>query len=375
MLDSETHLKVWQPPAPFVGTSTSRSTFEALRHEEGARPAAISTLSRKNPDWVGHKERAGIVDKRDWQSSHRADFRHFPGDNRAKRTEFVSASLKPPAEAEAMQLFDWLSTEQRAMYKPPPADFKRTGLAHSERAGARAEKAALLAASNSAPALQRKERPTSTYLEAFKDHRQPPLPLHHPEKQPTKFVPRFTGTSSYRDNFQGVFQPRQGLSAASDFIRARNAKIITHKPRDPPTSEHRAAFINWPAELMRLPQGELYDLGLQVVGPNLPGAQFMVMIPAATPAPAEKSIDLTTVVGGQKNAEIVVVARPRRGSGGAAKVLGQCSLGGISAASEGEPRVTVTFKLVRDEALKVTAFYHQGKKTRAITLKGALRKA
>ena len=118
--DSETHLKVWQPPAPFVGTSTSRSTFEALRHEEGARPAAISTLSRKNPDWVGHKERAGIVDKRDWQSSHRADFRHFPGDNRAKRTEFVSASLKPPAEAEAMQLFDWLSTEQRAMYKPPP---------------------------------------------------------------------------------------------------------------------------------------------------------------------------------------------------------------------------------------------------------------
>ena len=29
----ETHLKVWQPPAPFVGTSTSRSTFEALRHE------------------------------------------------------------------------------------------------------------------------------------------------------------------------------------------------------------------------------------------------------------------------------------------------------------------------------------------------------
>ena len=114
-------LKVWQPPAPFVGTSTSRSTFEALRHEEGARPAAISTLSRKNPDWVGHKERAGIVDKRDWQSSHRADFRHFPGDNRAKRTEFVSASLKPPAEAEAMQLFDWLSTEQRAMYKPPPA--------------------------------------------------------------------------------------------------------------------------------------------------------------------------------------------------------------------------------------------------------------
>ena len=99
----ETHLKVWQPPAPFVGTSTSRSTFEALRHEEGARPAAISTLSRKNPDWVGHKERAGIVDKRDWQSSHRADFRHFPGDNRAKRTEFVSASLKPPAEAEAEQ--------------------------------------------------------------------------------------------------------------------------------------------------------------------------------------------------------------------------------------------------------------------------------
>ena len=90
----ETHLKVWQPPAPFVGTSTSRSTFEALRHEEGARPAAISTLSRKNPDWVGHKERAGIVDKRDWQSSHRADFRHFPGDNRAKRSEFFSASLK-----------------------------------------------------------------------------------------------------------------------------------------------------------------------------------------------------------------------------------------------------------------------------------------
>ena len=125
---------------------------------------------------------AGIVDKRDWQSSHRADFRHFPGDNRAKRTEFVSASLKPPAEAEAMQLFDWLSTEQRAMYKPPPADFKRTGLAHSERAGARAETAALLAASNSAPALQRKERPTSTYLEAFKDHRQPPLPLHHPRE-------------------------------------------------------------------------------------------------------------------------------------------------------------------------------------------------
>ena len=81
---------------------------------------------------------------------------------------------------------------------------------------------------------------------------------------------------------------------------------------------------------MRLPQGELYDLGLQVVGPNLPGAQFMVMIPAATPAPAEKSIDLTTVVGGQKNAEIVVVARPRRGARGegARPVLARWDLGG-----------------------------------------------
>ena len=318
---------------------------------------------------MGHKERAGIVDKRDWQSSHRADFRHFPGDNRAKRTEFVSASLKPPAEAEAMQLFDWLSTEQRAMYKPPPADFKRTGLAIGG-AGARAEKPRL-AASNSAPALQRKERSTSTYLEAFKDHRQPPLPLHHPEKQPTKFVPRFTGTSSYRDNFQGVFQPRQGLSAASDFVRARNAKIITHKPRDPPTSEHRAAFVNWPAELMRLPQGELYDLGLQVVGPNLPGAQFVVMIPAATPAPAEKSIDLTTVVGGQKNAEIVVVARPR-----ARAARRRCSASARSVGSRRRARASrahVTFKLVRDEALKVTAFTTRARR-RAIA-QGRARKA
>ena len=156
-------------------------------------------------------------------------------------------------------------------------------------ARARAEKAALLAASNSAPALQRR----AADLDLPRGVQGPP-PAAAPAAPPREAADQVRAALH-----RHLVVPRQlpgRLPAAPGPERGLRFHPCSqrqnhHAQASRPSSPNTRAYVNWPAELMRLPQGELYDLGLQVVGPNL-GAQFVVMIPAATPAPPRsRSVD------------------------------------------------------------------------------------
>ena len=129
---------------------------------------------------------------------------------------------------------------------------------------------------------------------------------------------------------------------------------------------HNADFIDHP------PREELrLDLGVQIS--NRPykyggtGGRFQLMIPAGSSAPATTEMAFTTVVDAQQLAQIVVVARQKGEEGGAE--LGHFELDHIKAADVGVPRVKVTFMLLNEQLLKVSATYEQGHRTRNLILK------
>ena len=95
---------------------------------------------------------------------------------------------------------------------------------------------------------------------------------------------------------------------------------------------------------------------------------FHVMIAAGSAAPAQARQRFTTVVDGQRAAQIVVVAR-----GGSAEhgvELCHFELPSISPESgAGVPRVAVSFKLVKEQLLKVSVTYEQGHQTRQLVIR------
>ena len=74
---------------------------------------------------------------------------------------------------------------------------------------------------------------------------------------------------------------------------------------------------------------------------------------------------------GQQLAQIVIVARKpgdEQRLGYEGSELGFFDMRGIKAAAVGVPRVSVTFRLIKENLLKVTATYEQGHRTRQLVV-------
>ena len=132
------------------------------------------------------------------------------------------------------------------------------------------------------------------------------------------------------------------------------------------SSTHKADFIRYEPRA-----GLKVALGVQISSKPYKqggvGGQFHVMIPAGSAAPAAEQQQFTTVVDGQRAAQIVVVAR----GGGAENGVELChfELPSIKESQVGVPRVTVTFKLIKEQLLKVSATYEQGHQTRQLVIR------
>ena len=212
-----------------AGTSTSRSTFEALRHEEGARPAAISTLSRKTPTgWATRSAR----DRRQARLAEQPP-RRLPPPATTGRSAPSSSRRRQAAgggggDAALRLALDGAARDVQAAAGRLQAHRPRA----FERAGARAEKAALLAASL-APAPQRRSgsRPTSRRSRTTASRRSccTTRRSSRPSSCRASPAPRRTATIPGRLPAASGPECRQRLYP-------RNAKIITHKPTRPSLS-------------------------------------------------------------------------------------------------------------------------------------------
>jgi len=179
-----------------------------------------------------------------------------------------------------------------------------------------------------------------------------PLPSRADYRPPTapdaKHLP-FAGTSIHHESFMWP-------------MKDRTRPHIQKFPKADPQpfngeSEDTAKYTQ-----LKLPAGMPCSLGLQIASKPYVyggvGGQFLTMIPAGTPTPCIASKMLTTVVDMQDRAKIVVIAKRDGDLDGVE--LGHFSMDGIRPTKLGTQTVNVTFKLMNEQTMQVTAMYRQG---------------
>lgn len=208
------------------------------------------------------------------------------------------------------------------------------------------------------------------------------------EREAKPHIP-FTGQSTYNDYFKphGVVArpasakaasrtmeslPFEGRSTYAEAFKSYGVqpKIVAQRPKDERerlstpfvgTTVYRETYKDIP-----LQPGISYELGVQVVG-----GRFYHMIARGKRPPCEGRATFTTVVDRQETVEIVVVGRKQDGRSRVTKdvELGHFELGGIHPAEVGIPQIVVTYSLLDDMRLRVTALDKQRNHSRQMTCK------
>ena len=214
--------------------------------------------------------------------------------------------------------------------------------------------------------LARKADYHSTYALSYLPHNSEPAPSMRPPGISFRSTPGKTGVSTYQhDYYDRPLNPKE-----EPWQNAERRKIPVGSSGPPQHSTYNLDFIDHgPRKQL------LLDLGVQISSRPYKhggqGGQFFLMIPAGSAAPADRSQAFTTVVDGQQLAQIVIVARKpgdEQRLGYEGSELGFFDMRGIKAAAVGVPRVSVTFRLIKENLLKVTATYEQGHRTRQLVV-------
>ena len=321
-------IKKWTPPSQQV-RSTAQDDFVA-KNPVPARPA----------DWTRKKQPVAYTARQyPITSSHLTDYHAWPD----VRRKAVLQEPRDPADARGGRI----GTTTTADSYQPPLHGPRHIPHQTIQPGYVARSAGMYASSYS-----------QDYVPHASSQRAPSM---RPPALASVRAARKTGPSSY---------------ACEYYAKELNPKVVPWQNTDrrklpvgssghTGSSTHKADYHAHAA-----PPPLRLDLGVQTCSRSYEeggtGGQFQLMIAAGSAAPAETSMQFTTVADAQQLAAIVVVAR--RGGEERGEELGHFTLTGLKAAGAGVPRVRVTFTLLKEQLLKVSATYEQGHRTRNLVL-------